>query len=343
MKLCFPNFGCLGPVLETLCRQEGLDYVKPSEELEEALAIGSRLCPEGVCLPMKRILGEFMQAARMGADTALFLGGSGPCRFGYFAPMFQTIFDQCRIPMRVVALEAPSGDRTGFLNDLGRILGCSGPRTARLLLQGWNAMRWLDRWEEVRLNALAINGQTGPKAQSAGSFRQLVNWLQECCKAWKVSPSKEAVRIGIVGDIYTTVDTAINHGLQERLAQMGVVTKRSIYLSDHLLHCVFGNRRQEAAAYPYLERPIGGFAMETIGTSRQLIQSGYDGLIQVYPLSCMPEIVADSVLTGLQKDYEIPVLRLIIDEHSGQAGYQTRIEAFADMLRRRKQKSRQAV
>ena len=114
MKLCFPNFGALGPVLETLCRQEKLDYVPPSQNLEEALVIGSRLAPEGVCLPMKRMLGEFVQAAGQGADTVLFLGGSGPCRFGYFAPLFQTIFDQKYINMKVVAMEAPSGDRMEF-------------------------------------------------------------------------------------------------------------------------------------------------------------------------------------------------------------------------------------
>ena len=144
------------------------------------------------------------------------------------------------------------------------------------------------------------------------------------------------MRIGIVGDIYTTVDTAINHGLQEQLAEMGIITRRSITLSNHLIQSVFGNREQENAAYPYLERKIGGFAVETIGTSRQLIQKGFDGLIQVYPMSCMPEIVADSILSGIQIDYDIPVLRLIIDEHSGKAGNQTRIEAFADMLQRRK-------
>ena len=336
MKLCFPNFGALGPVLETLCRQEKLEYVPPSEELEEALALGSRLLPEGVCLPMKRIMGEFVQAARKGADTALFLGGSGPCRFGYFAPLFQTVFDQKHINMRVIAMEAPSGDRMGFLQDLAAIIGCSEGRAARLLFTGWKALRWLDRWEEVRLAALAVNGETGPKAQSADSFRILISQMQEQCQKRRVSLPKDILRIGIIGDIYTTIDPAINHSLQEELAKLGIITKRSITLSEHLLHTVFGNRNQEKAAYPYLRRPIGGFAIETIGTGRQLIQKGYDGLIQVYPLNCMPEIVADGVLGGMQQDYGIPVLRLIIDEHSGHAGNQTRIEAFADMLKRRR-------
>ena len=336
MKLCFPNFGALGPVLETLCRQEKLDYVPPSQNLEEALVIGSRLAPEGVCLPMKRMLGEFVQAAGQGADTVLFLGGSGPCRFGYFAPLFQTIFDKKHINMKVVAMEAPSGDRMEFLRDLARIIDCSQSRAARLLFSGWNALYWLDRWEEVRLNALALTGRSGPRPKSADSFRQLTAQLQEWCKTWQIKPAQDAIRVGIIGDIYTTIDAAINHDLQEELAKQGIMTKRSITLSDHLIHIVFGNRSQQSAAWPYLRRTIGGFAMETIGTGHQLIEKGYDGLIQVYPLSCMPEIVADGILSGMQRDYGIPVLRLIIDEHSGRAGNQTRIEAFADMLKRRR-------
>lgn len=336
MKLCFPNFGALGTVLETLCRQEKLDYVKPSQNLEEALALGGRLAPEGVCLPMKRMLGEFLQAADQGADTVLFLGGSGPCRFGYFAPLFQTIFDQNHINLRVVAMEAPGGDRMAFLRDLAQIIGCSRQRATRLLLSGWNALRWLDLWEEVRLMALAVNGTTGLRAQSAASFQHLTAQLQEWCKTCQVKPPQDMIRVGIIGDIYTTIDTAINFGLQEELARQGMMTKRSITLSQHLIHKVFGNRRQLAAAKPYLSRPIGGFAVETLGAGQQFIQEGYDGLIQVYPLSCMPEIVADGILSAVQQDCGIPVLRLILDEHSGRAGYQTRIEAFADMLKRRR-------
>ena len=337
MKLCFPNFGCLGLALETLCQQEGLDYIAPSDNLEEAMMIGSRLSPEGVCLPMKRMAGEFVQAAHKGADTALFLGGNGPCRFGYFAPMFQTILNQNHISMRVLALEAPASDRTRFLRELSHIIGRSESYTVRLLLQGWNAIRWLDRWEEARLASLALTGKKGPKAQSAESFRLLSSRLKDWCRQFAVTIPQGAVRIGIVGDIYTTVDPAINHGLQERLAEMGIFTRRSIQLSQHLLHMMTGNRLQNRAAAPYLDRGIGGFAQETIGASQQMLKAGFDGLIQVYPLSCMPEIVADGILAGIQQDSGIPILRLILDEQSGEAGIQTRLEAFADMLKRRKQ------
>ena len=51
----------------------------------------------------------------------------------------------------------------------------------------------------------------------------------------------------------------------------------------------------------------------------------------------MPEIVADGIMPAVRKDYDLPSLTLVMDEITGEAGYLTRIDAFADMLIRRKQ------
>jgi len=52
----------------------------------------------------------------------------------------------------------------------------------------------------------------------------------------------------------------------------------------------------------------------------------------------MPEIVAESILPAVERDYNIPILTLIIDEMTGEAGYMTRIEAFVDLLRKRRER-----
>jgi len=84
---------------------------------------------------------------------------------------------------------------------------------------------------------------------------------------------------------------------------------------------------------------IGGHAQETIGNTVLYAQKGYDGVIQIYPLTCMPEIVAESILPEVQNDIDIPVLTLIIDEMTGEAGYLTRVEAFIDLINRRREKA----
>ena len=55
----------------------------------------------------------------------------------------------------------------------------------------------------------------------------------------------------------------------------------------------------------------------------------------------MPEIVAKSVFDRTEHSREIPVLSLIFDEMGGEAGYITRVEAFADLLQRKKRRSLQ--
>jgi predicted nucleotide-binding protein (sugar kinase/HSP70/actin superfamily) len=50
----------------------------------------------------------------------------------------------------------------------------------------------------------------------------------------------------------------------------------------------------------------------------------------------MPEIITRAIAPQLSKENDMPFLSLVVDEHTGEAGFQTRIEAFIDLLRRRK-------
>ena len=52
----------------------------------------------------------------------------------------------------------------------------------------------------------------------------------------------------------------------------------------------------------------------------------------------MPEIVAQSILPKVSEHYGVPILTLVVDELTGEAGYQTRVEAFVDMVKRRKRR-----
>ena len=44
----------------------------------------------------------------------------------------------------------------------------------------------------------------------------------------------------------------------------------------------------------------------------------------------------------MREDVDIPILPLIMDEQTGRAGYITRLEAFVDLMRRRKRKKEAA-
>ena len=90
-----------------------------------------------------------------------------------------------------------------------------------------------------------------------------------------------------------------------------------------------------------MKRAIGGECIETIGDSVFAAQNGIDGIIHIMPFSCMPEIVSQNILPKVSREENIPVLSLVLDEQTGNAGYITRIEAFADLIKRRKMRREQ--
>ena len=93
-------------------------------------------------------------------------------------------------------------------------------------------------------------------------------------------------------------------------------------------------------ASKYMKRAIGGECIETIGDTVYAAKHGIDGVIHIMPFSCMPEIVSQNILSKVSRNENIPVLSLVLDEQTGKAGYITRIEAFIDLVKRRRLKKK---
>lgn len=61
-----------------------------------------------------------------------------------------------------------------------------------------------------------------------------------------------------------------------------------------------------------------------------------DGIITVTAFGCGPDSLMIERITRYSKKLRKPLLNLTVDEHTGEAGFITRIEAFTDMLFRKK-------
>ena len=84
---------------------------------------------------------------------------------------------------------------------------------------------------------------------------------------------------------------------------------------------------------PYLKRDIGGDGWETVG--EKVLRAGeYDGIVHLAPFTCMPEIIAQNIMPTTRE--KIPVLTVLCDEQMAKPGVLTRLEAFVDLLARRR-------
>ena len=147
------------------------------------------------------------------------------------------------------------------------------------------------------------------------------------------------VKIAIVGEIYVVLEPAANLNTAKKLGQMGAVVEQEISIS-HWLKDFFNLSRSRIktrkAGSPYINSFVGGHGQDSVGGAVKYAKAGFDGIIHIAPFTCMPEIVAESIMKEVQQKENISVLTLVFDEHSGEEGLKTRLEAFVDLLARKK-------
>jgi predicted nucleotide-binding protein (sugar kinase/HSP70/actin superfamily) len=84
----------------------------------------------------------------------------------------------------------------------------------------------------------------------------------------------------------------------------------------------------------------GGHGRESVGNAILFAKRGFDGIIQLSPFTCIPEIVAKSILPKVCREHGMSFLSITLDEQTGKEGIRTRLEAFVDLLSARKKKKK---
>lgn len=359
MRVTFPHMGNMYISLKAMLQHLGMDVVVPPLSNKKTLSLGVKHSPEFACLPLKLNLGNFLEAAELGADTVIMAGGCGPCRFGYYAQIEQAILNDIGRRMEFIVLEPPERHFTELFTRIKKFAGNqSWWQIVQAVRFGFRKARVVDEIEVAAFRSRPrelIPGTTDAAYRraltiidQASSWDELNDARQKAndiMAGVAIDENRPVLKVGIIGEIYTVLDPFSNQHLEQQLGMLEVEVDRSIYLSDwvnnHLfLGLIKGGKSSKGiceAAYPYLRHFVGGHGQETIGSAALYARSGFDGIVQVFPHTCMPEIVAESILPHVSADLGIPSLTLIMDEHSGEAGILTRLEAFVDMLTMKKE------
>lgn len=359
MKVTFAHMGHMHICLKALMQSLGLEVVVPPLPSKKTLTLGTQHSPEFACLPLKINMGNFIEAHELGADTIIMAGGVGPCRFGYYAQIEREILEDLGYNMKMVVLEPPQKHISELLVKIREVTGGkSWVEVVKAIKFAFQKARAIDQLERkvhwIRPRELEPGGietafknalQAIDRAMNKKELNQAVAEASAAMADIPVDYSLRPLRIGIVGEIYVMLEPFVNLEIEKHLGRLGVEVERSIYLSewinDHLfmgLLKIKGSKEAREYAPPYINHFVGGHGQETIGSTVLFARQKYDGVIQVQPFTCMPEIVAESILPTVSREQGIPTFCLIVDEHSGDAGVQTRLEAFVDLLARQKER-----
>lgn len=136
--------------------------------------------------------------------------------------------------------------------------------------------------------------------------------------------------LAVVGYPYAIYDHYINVGLISALAHEGV----RVYTQDML-----SNRQLKSQSFKLDKDMFWYFSNRVVqGALYYMDVKPVDGMIHITAFACGPDSMVDKFLEIEAKRRGLPYMAITIDEHTGEAGMQTRVEAFLDMLEYRRKK-----
>jgi predicted nucleotide-binding protein (sugar kinase/HSP70/actin superfamily) len=145
---------------------------------------------------------------------------------------------------------------------------------------------------------------------------------------------EKGMRVGVIGEYYTIMEPYSNHFIEKELAKMGAVVDRWMNLSHSVLHSYRDVQKERIRGYAKYN--MGATCMDTIDRALYCARHGYDGVIHVKSFGCTPEMDVIPVLQNISADFKMPIIYLSYDSQTSEAGIQTRLEAFYDMIVMRK-------
>lgn len=357
MKITFPQLGNTCFAAKALFDGLGIEYVMPPKSNKKCLELGSLYSPEEMCLPFKIMLGGYIESIKNGADTVLITGSCGPCRFGEYCELQMNTLKKLGYDVNFIVLDKPhSIGKKEFLSRISKISDeskLSTRKKLKTLFKTYRIINLMDYIEAETHKKAGYEINTGQcktllkncktSALNYNDPDKLITFLMQCKKAidnLPISMEKKPLKVAIIGEIYTIIEPFSNLYIEDKLMDYGVSTSRHLspswWFKDAMLSVLKLNSLDlRINSKKYLPYYIGGHGRECIGEAVMASHTGFDGAIQIFPMGCMPEIVSKAILPQISKNENFPILSLIVDEMTGEAGYDTRIEAFIDLLERR--------
>ena len=357
--IAWPRMGNIDLSMEALVSSIGAKIVMPPPNNKEALEIGVKNSIEGICLPYKLNLANYVMALEKGANTLMMFQAPGSCRFGNYTKMAQKTLKKMGYKFDMVVFDMYQSKMKQTLKAFWHVSHCLNPyRYYKGFSTGFNKAFAIDTAERLLFYTRPRELNKGDAESCYKKWYKIIHDTTSVlgCKRLKkrviedfkkipIDENRIVPKVYLLGEFFVLLDPYTNKEIEKTLGDLGVEVERQIFFSDWLEHVLQPSflykkesHRERCVRYAekYMKRAIGGETIETVGDTVFAAKNGIDGVIHIMPFSCMPEIVSQNILAKVSREEDIPVMTLVLDEQTGKAGYQTRIEAFIDLVKRKK-------
>ena len=348
--ISFPHLGDYYiPIKYLLSKTTNYRIMEAPKITKKTIELGNKYSPNFVCIPFKYNLGNFIESLENGANILIQAGGG--CRYGYYSEVqekilkdlgynfeFYNLVERDKVTPKSIYKMFKKIDKNISIFKMIYYI----PLTVLMI-------KYMDIIENyIRLNIgfeVEKNSFTNLKNDMLNKFSRCHGYInltkiffsyKKAFKNLEISKPTNCLKIGIIGELYTSMESFSNYFLEKELASMNIEIKRFTNLSYLLYEKRLHRKKMLRYVKEYCRYTLGADGMDNVYRAKLLAVNGYDGIIHIKPFGCTPEIGALPIIRKVCDDYKMPIIFFSYDVNTSDAGIKTRLEAFYDMLKFRR-------
>ncbi|MDD2553266.1 MAG: acyl-CoA dehydratase activase-related protein [Desulfotomaculaceae bacterium] len=299
----------------------GVEVVTSSRTTKTILDKGIREALADACVPIKLFFGHVMELKNkcdcLFIPRVVCLNGKT-----IYCPKFLGLPDMIRHsldgipPILDVRIDARQGrlSKIKAYLEIGSYFGANRKAVLKAYCKAWITLRRHKRLLRKGLNPL-----------------EAMELIKNPNRKKSILPAKSNLKFAVLGYPYSIYDNFINANLLDKLKKLGV----SVLTTENINPLILA--LQKNCGLP--KRLFWTFSDAILKAAHYLFRHRrVDAVLHLTAFGCGPDSLLNKFIEMEAKQHkDIPFMTLMIDEHTGEAGMATRLEAFVDMVRRRKE------
>lgn len=173
MKVSFPYMGS-AIVYKKLFEFLEHEVIMPPKPTQRTMDLGVKYSPEFACIPLKMVMGTYLEAIEKGAKVLVTSGGHGPCRAGFYGDTHRNILKSLGYDdVELIIFDAPQDNWRAFLRNVQKIR--NGVPWHKVINRMYTLYRFVQKLDELEKMVQKIR----PYEVNKGQTTQVWNQIQE--------------------------------------------------------------------------------------------------------------------------------------------------------------------
>lgn len=315
------------PFWKTLLEGLGVEVSVSSPTSKKLLEEGVRHCVDDICVPVKLYYGHVMDlkdrvdrlfvSRIVSVEKASYDTYTCPKLIG-LPDMIRSSVD-CLPPIVEFVVDVQNMSLRSSAKRAAAELGICGNLTRQVLRR---SLAVQSIYESALLEGLSPQDAIDGVLRGNGAVAR---------KRSRGEAPAHDLKIALVGHEYLIHDYFISHDLPAKLRGLGAEV---VYMTQVSGGVIEGELEKYPGISWSYEKELLGAASHFMG------RPDIDGVMMVMGFACGPDsIISEIIIREVRSVRDIPYMTLVLDEHTGEAGVATRVEAFVDMIRRSRRRT----